>query len=181
MKQFIITTLIVSAIAFTSCNSNSPSSKKKEASGDKMAMNNNSNASADAVNAPIIKVSLTNVSSEASSQIKEVLSHYFHVKHALTSDDAAEAKNGATMLFQVISGFDNSLLTADQKTEYEKHIKEIKDHAQYIISSNDIEAERTHFSELSTHTYELVKAFAQEKKSITTIAPWLLTTKVQTG
>jgi len=78
--------------------------------------------------------------------------------------DPAEAKNGATMMLQVISQFDNSLLAADQKTEYAKHISAIREHADAIVKSADINAERMHFAELSMHTYELIKAFGIGKK-----------------
>ena len=40
----------------------------------------------------------------------------------------------------------------------------IKEHADAIVKSADVDAERLHFSELSSHTYELVKAFGAGKK-----------------
>jgi len=41
--------------------------------------------------------------------------------------------------------FDNSSLPADQKTEYTKHINAIKEHADAIVKSADVEAERITF------------------------------------
>jgi len=93
-----------------------------------------------------------------------VTSHYFHVKHALVNNDAAEAKNGATMMLQVISQFDNSLLPADEKAAYTVHITAIKEHADAIIKSAHVDAQRMHFAELSMHEYELIKAFGAGKK-----------------
>lgn len=166
MKQIVITVIALAAVTFTACNSGNQASEKKDAmSSDKMAkMDSGVAASTEKVDAPVIKASFTGVSADVSAHINEVLSHYFHVKHALTKDDAAEAKNGATMLLQVISQFDNSLLTAEQKPEYAKHISTIKEHADAIVKSTDIDAERMHFSELSTHMHELVKAFGAGKK-----------------
>ena len=178
MKQLVIAILTISAITFAACNNGNQTSEKKDSmSHDHMPMDSNSTASTETVNAPVVKASFTNVSTDVTAHINEVLSHYFHVKHALTNDDAAEAKNGATMLLQVISQFDNSNLPADQKTEYTKHIKAIKEHAEAIVKSADVESERMHFSELSTHTYELVKAFGAGKKIYYDHCPMALNSK----
>ena len=178
MKKLVIVILAIAAIGFAACNSgnNSPD-KQEETTKDKMNMDSSGTTSTETVNAPVVKASLTNVSADVTAHIKEVLSHYFHVKYALTNDDAAEAKNGATMLLQVISQFDNSLLPADQKGEYTKHINAIKEHADAIVKSADIDAERMHFSELSTHTYELVKAFGAGKKIYYDHCPMALNNK----
>ena len=166
MKHSIIGFLAVVTLTLTACNSGNKTSEKKDTmSSDQMAkMDSGTTAPTEKVDAPVIKASFTNVSADVAAHIKEVASHYFHIKHALVSDDAAEAKKGATMMLQVISQFDNSLLAADQKTEYSKHIGAIKEHADAIVKSADIDAERMHFAELSTHTYELVKAFGAGKK-----------------
>ncbi len=165
MKTILFSVLAIGVITFTACNSGGKSSEKHdEANHDHMAMDSSGTSSTEKVDAPVIKASLTNVDADVTAHINEVLSHYFHIKHALTKDDAPEAKNGATMLLQVISQFDNSLLTAEQKAEYTKHISAIKEHADAIVKSADVDAERMHFAELSTHTYELVKAFGAGKK-----------------
>lgn len=178
MKQLVITVLAIATVTFVACNSGSKSSEKPaEATNEKMAMDSGNSTSTEAVNAPVVKASFTNVNADVTTHINEVLSHYFHVKHALTNNDAAEAKNGATMLLQVISQFDNSLLTADQKAEYTKHINAIKEHADAIVKSADIDAERMHFAELSTHTYELIKAFGAGKKIYYDHCPMALNSK----
>ena len=165
MKQSVIAILAMSAITFAACNSNNQTAEKKDPmSHDKMAIDSVSIAPTEKVDAPVIKASFVNVSADVSAHISEVMSHYFHIKHALTKDDAAEAKNGATMLLKVISQFDNSLLSVGQKEEYSKHISAIKEQAGAIVKSTDVDAERTHFAELSAHTYELVKAFGAGKK-----------------
>jgi len=166
MKQIIIAIFTITMTSLLACNNsgNQTSEKNDTMSHDHMATDTSSTTSTDAVNAPTIKASLTNVSADVAAHLKEILSHYLHVKHALTKDDAAEAKNGATMLLQVISQFDNSLLPAEQKAEFTKHINAIKEHADAIVKSADVDAERLHFSELSSHTYELVKAFGAGKK-----------------
>ena len=166
MKQIIIAILSVSVIAFAGCNNsaNQTSEKKDSMSSDHMVMDSSKTNSGETVNAPVTSASIKNVSADVAAHITEVMSHYFHIKHALTKDDAAEAKDGATMMLQVISSFDNSLLPAAQKTEYSKHINDIKEHADAIVKSADVAAERTHFAELSAHMYELAKAFGAGKK-----------------
>jgi len=164
MKQII--TIVAAAVVFASCNSGSQTSGKKDAmNSDKMAkMDSGAATVTEKTDAPVIKASFTSVNADVAAHIKEVTSHYFHIKHALANDDAAEAKRGATMLLQVISQFDNSLLPAGQKAEYTKHITTIKEHADAIVKSADINAERSHFSQLSANAYELVKAFGAGKK-----------------
>jgi len=164
MKQII--TIVAAAVVFASCNSGSQTSGKKDAmNSDKMAkMDSGAATVTEETDAPVIKASFTSVNADVAAHIKEVTSHYFHIKHALANDDAAEAKRGATMLLQVISQFDNSLLPAGQKAEYTKHIATIKEHADAIVKSADINAERSHFSQLSANAYELVKAFGAGKK-----------------
>ena len=164
MKQIVI--IAVAAImALASCNNgNSIADKKDAMAGDKMAKMDSGKATAEKVDAPVIKASFTNVNADVAAHIKEVTGHYFHIKHALTKDDATDAKNGATMLLQAISQFDNSLLPADQKAAYTTQISAIKEHADAIVKSSDAAAERIHFSELSAHMYDLVKAFGAGQK-----------------
>lgn len=166
MKYSIIGFLVIAALTLAACNSGSKTAETKDTmNSDQMAKMDSSTATpTEKVDAPVIKASLTNVSADVAAHVKEVASHYFHIKHALVSDDAAEAKKGATMMLQVISQFDNSLLSTEQKAEYSKHIGAIKEHADAIVKGADINAERMHFSELSTHTYELIKAFGTGKK-----------------
>lgn len=169
MKYSIIGFLAIAALILAACNSGSKTAEKKDTiNSDEMAkmtkMDSSAAAATEKVDAPVIKGSFTNLNADVAAHVKEVASHYFHIKHALVSDDVAEAKKSATMMLQVISQFDNSLLSAEQKTEYSKHIGAIKEHADAIVKVADINAERMHFSELSTHTYELIKAFGTGKK-----------------
>src|SRR5438046_5252496 len=127
MKRIAIAFVAGALAIFSACNSGNQASEKKDATNsDKMAkMGGDSSKAVDSTkepDVPIIKASIAKVSADVNAHINEVVSHYFHVKHALTKDDAPEAKNGATMLLQVISQFDNSLLPAGEKPEYTKYI-----------------------------------------------------------
>ncbi|MCW3091428.1 MAG: hypothetical protein JWP81_2497 [Ferruginibacter sp.] len=158
--------LAISVTVFAACNNsaNQTSEKKDTMNRDHMALDSGKTNSGETMNAPVIKASFTNVSSDVAGHINELVSHYFHIGHALTKDDAVEAKNGATMMLQVVSRFDNSLLPADQKPEYSQHINAIRQDADAIVKSADVETARKHFAELSEHTYELAKAFGAGKK-----------------
>src|SRR5260221_13328369 len=105
MKQLMTAILAISVIAFVACNNsaNQTSGKKDSMSSDHRTMDTGKINSGETVDAPVIKASFTDVSTDVAAHIAEVVSHYFHIKHALTKDDAAEAKNGATMMLQVIS------------------------------------------------------------------------------
>ena len=166
MKQLITAILSISLLALAACNNsgNQTADKKGSTNTDHMAMDSGNTSPGETVSAPVTTATFKNVSTDVSKHITEVMSHYFHIKHALTKDDAAEAKNGAMMMLQVISGFDNSLLPSDQKSEYSLHINLIKQYADAIVKSTDLNVERSHFAELSAHTYELAKAFGAGKK-----------------
>ena len=58
---------------------------------------------------------------------------------------------------------DKSYFTADQKKAYDAIEKGLKDHVTQIAASNDIKVQRTHFVDLSSNVYELVKAFGAGK------------------
>ena len=91
MKQSVIAILTMSTITLAACNNNNnkPAEKKDAMSHDKMAMDSVSTATTEKVNASVIKASFANVSADVLAHISEVMSHYFHIKHALTKDDAA--------------------------------------------------------------------------------------------
>ena len=179
MKRIIIVFVGSTVVILSACNGGNQVAEKKDAmnSGKMAKMGADTSKAGDSlkkVDAPVIKASFTG---DVSAHMNEVVSHYFHIKHALTKDDAAEAKNGATMLLQVISQFDNSLLTAEQKPEYAKHISGVKEHADAIVQSADVNTQRMRFSELSTHMYELVKAFGAGKKIYYDHCPMALNNK----
>ncbi len=178
MKQFVIAIMAVATVSFVACNNGSDSANKNESNGHAdMGMESTGTISAGKKDVEVIQASFSNVNSDVSAHINEVLGHYFHVKHALTQDDATEAKNGATMLLKVLSRFDQSLLPAEQKTEYAKQIQSIKEHADAIVKSADLDNMRMHFSELSKPSYELVKAFGAGKKVYYSHCPMALDNK----
>jgi hypothetical protein len=67
-------------------------------------------------------------------------------------------------MFEALKGFDKSLLAADQKKVYDGVEASLKENAEHISkSTNDIEHQREHFSNMSEDMYDLVKAFGGGK------------------
>lgn len=91
--------------------------------------------------------------------INTITAQYLFIKNGLAGDNTTEAKTGATQLNSTIKKFDKSLFTARQKREFDKHADDTKDQLQAIVSGNTIVAQRTSFSMLSQHIYELIKIF----------------------
>src|ERR1700704_4752588 len=118
MKAFLIAIFAIS-IGFVACKNNSSSSDEKNmTSHDSMAKEDQTATSTAASNLPVIKASFPNADTAITSNVKEIVSHYIHVKNALINSDASEAKMGATMLIESIQKADKSLFPADQKKEY---------------------------------------------------------------
>jgi hypothetical protein len=164
MKKLVIAIFAIAATVFVSCNdSDNSSDKKAAASNDSMAMESKTTGSTDTSKIPVIQASFANADRTVVDNVKEIVSHYMHVKNALINSDASEAKSGANRIVQTIKKADKSMFPAEQKKEYDKHVDAIKEHAQMISSAKDVEEQRKHFAELSNHVYELVKAFGVGK------------------
>jgi len=107
-----------------------------------------------------VAVIYTNVDAKAAASIKEIIDHYLHVKNALANDNSSEAASGAKAMENAISKLDKSLLTAEQKTAYDKDEEEMKEHADHIArNGSDIKHQRSHFVTMSEVVYDLVKNF----------------------
>ena len=110
-----------------------------------------------------IAPSITNLDATVANHVQEIVNHYIHVKTALVNSNSAEAKTGARMITNVISGFDRSQLPAAHKSEYDKSATGISRTAQLIAAEPDLEKQRTIFADLSNSVYSLVTAFGAEK------------------
>lgn len=107
-----------------------------------------------------IAVTYTNVDANVAGSLKEIVSHYLHIKNALANDNANEAASGAKAMEKILSKLDKSLFTAAQKTAYDQDEEELKEHADHIGKNGDnIKHQRSHFSLLSEVMYGLVKSF----------------------
>jgi Protein of unknown function (DUF3347) len=107
-----------------------------------------------------VNIAFTGLDAGVSSAIKQIVDHYLHLKNALAGENATEAASGAKAMIESIGKLDKSMLTADQKTAYDKEETNLKEHAGHIAKNgSDITAQRSHFVQLSVAVYELVKHF----------------------
>ncbi len=165
MKKIFFSILAISTIAITACNNNG--SKNETEKHDMNSMNKDSTQHATAANDKDVKavvITYTNVDGKISVSIKEIVDHYLQIKNALTNDNGNEASSGAKAMEAAIKNLDKSLLTAEQKTDYDKNEEELKEHVEHIAKNGDkVEHQRSHFAMLSELMYDLVKAFGGDR------------------
>jgi hypothetical protein len=148
-------------LIFTACQS---SEKKDEHAGHDMAGMSNDTAqlvsTSEEKEVKAVAVTYTNVESKAAASLKETVDHYLHIKNALANDNGAEAATGAKAMEGALSKMDKSLLTAEQKTAYDKVEEGLRSTAASIAKNgNDIKQQRVQFVSMSESIYELVKYF----------------------
>jgi len=165
MKKIFFSVVAISATLFTACNSGG--SKNEQEGHDMNNMNKDTTQHTTATDDKEVKavaVTFTNVDAKAAASIKEIVDHYLHIKNALTNDNGSEAARGAKAMEEAISKLDKSLLTAEQKSAYDKNEEEMKEHAEHIGKNGDkIKHQRSHFVMMSEVVYDLVKNFGASR------------------
>jgi hypothetical protein len=161
MIKTSITAVAFAVLTFAACKSGE---KKDEHAGhDMTAMGSDTMhqvATTDEKEVKTVAVTYTNIEAKSAASLKETVDHYLHIKNALASDNGAEAATGARAMETVLSKMDKSLLTAEQKTAYDKIEEALKATAAAIAKSgNDIKQQRARFVSMSEAVYELVKNF----------------------
>lgn len=161
MIKTSITALAFAVLTFAACKSGD---KKDEHAGhDMTAMGNDSTQHVAATIEKEVKavaITFTNIEAKAAASIKEIVDHYLHIKNALSNDNVAEAVTGARAMEGALGKMDKSLLTAEQKTAYDKIEEGLKATAASIAKSgNDIKQQRAQFVSMSEAVYEMVKNF----------------------
>ena len=156
MKQLFLGLLTTLSVIIYSCGDNASTAKKEEQS---PAATSEENAEV-----KVVKASFTNVEANVATYLKKITDNYLQIKNALTATKATEAGDAAKSMSEAMKGFDKSLLSADQKKVYDAQEAGLKENAEHISkSTNDIEHQREHFSNMSEGMYALVKAFGGGK------------------
>lgn len=159
MKKKLTSILAISAIFFAACNNDGTKNEHQDHDMNKDTAKHVSSTT-DGKEIKAIAVTYTNVDAKVAASLKEIVSHYLHIKNALANDNANEAASGAKAMEKVLSKLDKSLFTAEQKTAYDQDEEELKEHADHIGKNGDnIKHQRSHFSLLSEVMYNFVKAF----------------------
>lgn len=158
MKNISYLVLVLSMVLIAACNQNG---------GDKSQDMSKTNS--DTPRAPVIvsdsgikAVSATypKIDVKTAASVKEIVDHYLHIKNALANDNGREAADGGNAMLNAIRNLDKSLLTAEQKAEYDKDEEDLKENAEHIGKNADkIAHQRSHFADLSEGTYNLVRNF----------------------
>lgn len=161
MMKTSITAWAFAVLTFAACKSGD--NKDEHAGHDMTATGNDTTQQAKATDEKEVKavaVTYTNIEAKAAASLKETVDHYLHIKNALANDNGAEAATGARAMEAALSKMDKSLLTAEQKTAYDKIDEALKATAASIAKSgNDIKQQRARFVSMSEAVYELVKNF----------------------
>jgi hypothetical protein len=161
MKKLILGLITTLSIFVYSCGNNASSEKNEEQAQAPAAETATPEANAEV---KVVKASFTNVDAGAAAYMKKITDNYLQIKNALTAGKATEAGDAAKNMFEALKGFDKSLLSADQKKVYDAQEAGLKESAEHISkSTNDIEHQRMHFSNMSEDMYDLVKAFGGGK------------------
>ncbi len=156
MRDKKITLLVLVVIIFVACY-NAATHQEKATVNDTNMVN-----SEDLSEATIVKPSFTSVDVKLATQVQNVYSAYLKIQLALVGDKNTEAAFNAMSMAQIIKVFDTASLPADQKQAYEDHALPILEKVTSIANSADIKTQRTNFSPLSDHVFELVKAFGSD-------------------
>ena len=161
MKKIFFGILAISAIVFTACNTGDGKNEQEGHDMDNMRKDSMKPATITYdKDVKAVAVTYTNVDAKVAVSIKEIVDHYLQIKNELANDNGSEAASGARSMEAAIRKLDKSLLTAEQKTAYDRNEEELKEHAEHIAKNGaKIEHQRSHFAMMSEVVYELVKDF----------------------
>lgn len=160
MKQIIMFSAAIIIITMTACNSGTQNEAGKMHDMGNMDMPEQHPSNSNSDNLSTVKATYSDVAPAAAQSIKEMIGHYLEIKNALINEDAAAAAKGAKDMAAAMKSMDKSLLTAEQKTEYDKNAEAAERQAEAISANgNNIDQEREAFSTMSELVYAVAKAF----------------------
>ena len=150
MKSIIVL-IAIATVSFAACNSGNNTSTKNDTTQTKPQ-----------TDSAVAKEATTSSGADAkvNSSIKEIASHYFHLKNALANDDGKDAASAGKAIVGTMSKLDTTSLSADQKKVYRDLEDDLRENAEHISANADkIAHQREHFEMLSKDIYDLVKKF----------------------
>jgi Protein of unknown function (DUF3347). len=145
MKTFLSILLVSVSICFVACRNDNSSSKES-------SIASTETASQDP------KINNSDVPKNTGT-INDVITHYLHLKNALTNDNGSEGAAAAKEINEALTKVGESSLTPEQKRIYDDLKDDIKEHSEHIgANGSDIKHQREHFDLLSKDIIDLVKA-----------------------
>jgi hypothetical protein len=160
MKNILVISFMSAGIWLSACrgeqnkNAKNASEIKKTINTDTVAIDKNIKE---------IKPTFNDIKPGVTAALNEIIKDYLEIKSALANNDESDAKDKGKELFDALSNFDKSLLTAEQKKVYESEEDELKEDAEHIGKSK-LEHQREHFSMMSESIYAIVKAFGSSQQ-----------------
>jgi hypothetical protein len=150
--------LSVFSLGFYACNSNN----QKLATASEQTEGSGNSATAHVVEVP----DFASVDAGVKDQVSTVYQAYLQVKDHLLAGHADAAKESAQMVVNVVSKVDASKLSSEQKAFFDQQAGMVKEHAQAIANTGNVEEQRSHLDMFSTSTYSLVKAFKANSETL---------------
>lgn len=150
MKSIIVI-VAITAVSFAACNSENNTSATNDTTQTKPQ-----------TDSAVAKEATTSsgAAAKVNGSIKEIVSHYFHLKNALANDDGKDAATAGKAIVEAMSKLDTTLLAGDQKKVYRDLEDDMRENAEHIGANADkIAHQREHFEMLSKDIYDLVKKF----------------------
>ena len=92
------------------------------------------------------------------NELQPVLERYFLLKDALVKTDANNTSEKAKELVKAIAAVKMGQLETDTHMVWMKVTGSLKEHAEHIADTKDIQHQRDHFMDLSQNIHDLVKA-----------------------
>ncbi len=108
----------------------------------------------------VVIASSQNIFAQTDNQsFNTVMTAYFNLKNALTTDNGDSAKAAAKVLFNAIDKLPMEKLSADKHKIWMDYMVKLSYDAEHIKETNELEHQREHFMELSKNMYAVAKAF----------------------
>ncbi len=92
-------------------------------------------------------------------QVVRTLQAYLKVKDAFVASDAAQVKLEATNLKKILKAIDVKMLNGPALNDWSNYANNLDMALTEILATEDIEAQRTAFSNLSDNLYKSIKAY----------------------
>jgi hypothetical protein len=108
----------------------------------------------------------TTVDEGVKNQVGAVYLAYLPVKDHLVAGKADAAQTSAQKVVDALSKVDVTKFTSEQKSFFDQHAGMVKQHAQAMAGTENVEAQRSQLDMFSTSTYALVKAFKAHDETL---------------
>ena len=104
-------------------------------------------------------------------QLKQVYENYINLKNALVKDNSKQASEEVIKLISSFNKIDMKLLKGEAHTHWMSLEEGIKSSSSAISKSSDINAQRAHFKQLSSHLIKAIELFGVNERVYVEFCP----------